>query len=282
MKLLNNIKVCLLTTFAVSALQTVAFGQIQSPADYLLRQFAEMAKYSTPWSGESSRRAYEQYGFQATMTKDSSKRGEVLTYRALGELKYGNYDRAFADYEAAVKLNPKLAGEVGWRYLFLLRDYPRALKHLQAYDDRTPNFDDPIDDYSVNYLKGRAYAGLGDYANALKAYSLTINDRVKRVGLEWVDYRYLVGRGVAYLANKQPAEALTDLEAALKNNPKSSMAYYHKGRALEQLNRPEEAKSAYRDARYFLLRGVIERDYYYEQPDVAYEEDIDEAMARLK
>lgn len=272
----------MVTVVALLLAHTVTIGQPSAPTDWLLGRFRDMVRYPLPMSGESSRRAYEQYGIQTAFIKDSAKRGEVLTYRALGELKFGNYDRAFVDYEAAVKLNPKLAGEVGWRYLFLLRDYPRALTYLQAYDDRTPNFDDPIDDYSVNYLKGRAYAGLGDYPNALKAYSLTINDRVKRVGLEWVDYRYLVARGVAYLANKQPTEALTDLEAALKNNPKSSMAYYHKGRALEQLNRTEEAKNAYRDARYFLLRGVIERDYYYEQPDVAYEEDIDEAMARLK
>ena len=61
------------------------------------------------------------------------------------------------------------------------------------------------------------------------------------------------------------------------------MAHYHKGRALEQLGRTEEAKTAYRDARFFLIsNGSFERDYYYEQPDAAYEEDIDEALARLK
>ncbi len=258
-------------------------SQAQNPTDWLFGRFSELAKYQFPSSGESSQRAYRNYGFQVAMTKDSSKRGDVLTYRALGELKYGNYDRAFTDYEAAVKLNPRLAGEVGWRYLFLFRDYARALAHLQAFDDRTPNFDDPIDDYSVNYLKGRAYAGLGDHENALKAYNLTISQRATRLGMEWVDYRYLVARGVSYLAQKQAVEGLTDFDMAIKNYPKSVMANYHRGRALEQLGRTDEAKTAYRDSRFFLLsNGSFERDYYYEQPDAAYEEDIEEALARLK
>ena len=258
-------------------------SQAQNPTDWLFWQFSNMVKYQQPSSGESSQRNYRDYGFQIVMTKDSSKRSDVLTYRALGELKYGNYDRAFADYEAAVKLNPKLAGEVGWRYLFLLRDYARALTYLQAFDELTPNFDDPIDDYSVNYLKGRAYAGLGDHENALKAYSLTISQRAARLGIEWVDYRYLVARGVSYLVQKQAVEGLADFDMALKNYPKSSTAYHHRGRALEQLGRFEEAKTAYRDARFFLLTtNAFERDYYYEQPDAAYDEDIDEAIQRLR
>lgn len=258
-------------------------SRAQHPTDWLFGRFAELAKYQQPWSGESSRRAFESYGLLAMMAKDSSQRGEVLTYRALGELKYGNYDRAFSDYETAVKLNPELAGEIGWRYLFLLRDYSRALIYLQAFDERTPNFDDPIDDYSVSYLKGRAYAGLGDHENALKVYTLTISQRAARLGVDWVDYRYLVARGVSYLSQKQAAEGLADFDMAIKNYPKSSMAHYHRGRALEQLGRLEEAKTAYRDARFFLLTtNAFERDYYYEQPDAAYEEDIEEAIQRLR
>lgn len=89
--------------------------------------------------------------------------------------------------------------------------------------------------------------------------------------------------GMSYLAQKQAIDGLSDFELAIKNYPKSSMAHYHRGRALEQLSRLEEAKTAYRDARFFLLsNNAFERDYYYEQPDAAYEEDIDEALARLK
>ncbi|TAE33481.1 MAG: hypothetical protein EAZ91_02395 [Cytophagales bacterium] len=260
-------------------------GLAQSPADWLLGQFAFMPRFANPNSyfNESSRRAYEFYGFEATMTKDSVKQAEIWATRATGEMKFGNYDRAFADFEKTVMLNPAWQGIIGWRYLFLFRDYPRALAYLQAYDDRTPNFDDPIDDYSVNYLKGRAYAGMGQHDKAVQAYSVTIGDRSKRLGAEWVDYRYLVARGVSYLHLKKAAEGLADFDAALKNYPKSIMANYHKGRALEQLGRLEEAKTAFRDARFFLVSNhSFERDYYYEQPDAAYEEDIEEALARLK
>ncbi len=275
-----------ISTYLLTACLFLPSLSVAQPSyNWLFQRLSDMARFpdsGSYWS-ESSRRAYESYGLRAMMTKDSSKRSEVLTYRALGELKYGNYDRAFADYEAAVKLNPKKAGEIGWRYLFLFRDYARALTHLQAFDELTPNFDDPIDDYSVNYLKGRAYAGLGDHENALKAYTLTISQRAARLGMEWVDYRYLVARGVSYLAHKQATEALADFDMAIKNYPKSSMANYHRGRALEKLGRTEEAKIAYGDSRFFLVsNNSFERDYYYEQPDAAYEEDIEEAIQRLK
>ncbi|WP_211221668.1 tetratricopeptide repeat protein [Spirosoma panaciterrae] len=214
--------------------------------------------------------------------KDSLKRAELLEGKALSSLKLGNYDQAFSDYEKAALLNPKSQGRIGWRYLFFLRDYKRACNYLEAFDAQTPGLDDPIDDYSVNYLKGRAYVGLKQYKQAIDAYTVAIHNREARNGLEWVDYRYLVARAVSYLAVQQPEKALYDLDNALKNNPKSAMAHYHRGCALQQLNRTKEALTAFRDALFFVQTQPFERDFYYEQPDAAYEGQIEAAIQKLK
>jgi tetratricopeptide (TPR) repeat protein len=146
----------------------------------------------------------------------------------------------------------------------------------------TPRFDDPIDDYSVGYLKGRALAGLGRWPEAIAAYDTAIDNRLQKHGADWVDYRYFVARAVARLAHQQPDKALADLDKALKNNPKSAMANYHRGCALLLLNRRTEAITAFRDARFFVRGEPFERDYYYEQPDAAYPEDIEAALTEGK
>lgn len=240
------------------------------------------AEQSTPATWEGSQRLRNWVSTNTMTLKDSVRRSEFLQYRALGSLKHGQYDLAFADYELVAKLTPKSRGSIGWRYLFLLRDYPRALDYLTAFDELTPNYDDPIDDYSVNYLKGRAYAGMHQYENAVSAYTVAISNRETRYGIEWVDYRYYVARAVAYLLLSRATNALSDLEKALKNNPKSAMVHYHRGRALQQLDHLAEARDAFRDALFFVRSQPFERDYYYEQPDAAYEGQIEAALAELK
>ncbi len=256
-------------------LPQIASAQADSYLSYLGGMLNNNARQNGVGRWEGSERGQFLLRIEAAAKKDSTEKATWLQYHALSALKHGDYDVAFTDYETTARLNPKSRGAVGWRYLFLLRDYARALDHLRAFDALTPKFDDPIDDYSVSYLTGRALAGLGRWPEALAAYDVAINSRQQKHGTEWVDYRYFVARAVARLANNQPAEALIDLDNALKNSPKSAMANYHRGRALVQLNRQTEAISAFRDAKFFVLGEPFERDYYYEQPDAAYPEDID-------
>lgn len=264
------------------SLTMMVSAQDKNAFTYLNRMLVENAHYRTPITWEGSRRLRTWQSDTINATTDSVKRAHWLVSRALSPLKLGNYDLAFADYEAAAKLDPKSRGEIGWRYLFLLRDYPRSLSHLIAFDALTPNYDDAIDDYSVNYLKGRALAGLHQHQEAVAAYTIAIDNRQNRHGPEWVDYRYWVARSVAYLALSQPENALSDLDKALSNNPKSAMALYHRGRALQQLNRINEARDSLRNALFFVRSEPFERDYYYEQPDGAYEGQIDELLNAIK
>lgn len=273
-------KIALLCLLLGSALSAPA--QDKRAFTQMMWVLADNARYKTPVAWEGSQRLRATHSDSIAVAKDSVEKAGWLTSRALSPLKLGDYDRAFADYEAAGQFSAKSRGEIGWRYLFLLRDYPRALAHLSAYDALTPNYDDPIDDYSVNYLKGRALTGLRQYQQAVVAYTIAIDNREKRHGPEWVDYRCWVARSVVHLALNQPENALSDLDKALKNNPKSAMTLYHRGRALKQLNRTAEARDAWRDALFFVRSEPFERDYYYEQPDVGYEGQIEALLNTLK
>ena len=264
------------------ALFISALAQDDKAFAQLSQMLAENARYKTPALWEGTQRLQVWYSDTINVTRDNVKKGDWFMYRALGPLKLGDYDRAFADYEIAVKLNPKNQGQVGWRYLFLLRDHPRALAYLNAFDALTPNYDDPIDDYSVNYLKGRALAGLRQYEQAVAAYTIAIDSRETRHGPEWVDYRYWVARSVSHLALNQPERALNALDKALKNNPKSAMTLYQRGRALQQLRRTAEAQSTFQDASFFVRSQPFERDYYYEQPDAGYEGQIETLLNAIK
>lgn len=275
-------RTALLGLLLTVALPPFAPAQDKQAFVQLSQMLAQNARHKTPARWEGSRRLNVYYSDSIAATKDSVRKADWLMYRALNPLKLGDYDQAFADYEAAGRLNPKSRGQIGWRYLFLLRDYPRALAHLNAFDTLTPNYDDPIDDYSVNYLKGRALAGLRQDQQAVAAYTVAIDSRETKHGSEWVDYRYWVARSVAYLALNQPEKALSDLDKALKNNPKSAMALYHRGRTLRQLNRLAEARTAFQDALFFVRGEPFERDYYYEQPDAGYEEQIETLLNILK
>lgn len=260
----------------------IVWAQDEQSFRWMASVLADDAHYTTPVPWEGSKRQQAWLAMAILAMKDSAKQSDLFQEKALASLKLGNYDKAFADYEKAASLNRKSQGRIGWRYLFFLRDYKRALTYLEAFDSLTPNQDDPIDDYSVNYLKGRAYAGLNQYNQAIEAYTIAISTRATRNGPEWVDYRYLVARAVSYLAINQPEKALTDLDLALKNNPKSAMAHYNRGRALQQLGRTNEALTTYRDALFFVQTQPFERDYYYEQPDAAYEGQIEIAIQNLK
>ncbi|UFH55912.1 tetratricopeptide repeat protein [Spirosoma sp. KNUC1025] len=195
------------------------------------------------------------------------------------------------DYEQAAiwleKLSteyPKEHGMVGEIYLSQLRDYPRALRHLDAYDALTPLFNDMINNNPVSYLRGLTYRALENNAQAVEQFSVGIDSLAMKHGAEWVNYRHYVSRATSYIALQQPEKALIDLDHAIKNFNQSALAQYHRGRALLQLNRVAEAQTAFQDASFFFkaLRAERTGEYQEDNFNPLYEAEIDEALANLK
>lgn len=209
----------------------------------------------------------------------------------------GNYtSRAFNyawqhDYaQAAVWLEktgnrfPKEGGTVGEIYLSYFHDFPRALRHFEAYDALTPGFDDLINHNPVSYMEGLAWRSLGEDQKAIGLFSRAIDSVALKHGARWVNYKHFVGRAVSYMATKQPEKALADLDSALVNFNRSALAQYHRGRALVQLNRLTEAKTAFQDASFFFkaLRAERASGAAEDEFNPLYEEEIDTAIQEFK
>ena len=205
-------------------------------------------------------------------------------FRAFNYVWRGDYEQAMVWLEKTTALYPKEHGIVGELYLAQLRDYPRALAHFDAYDALTPNFDDIIGYNPVSYLRGLAYRSQGEHQKAIEQFSRAIDPLAEKHGAEWVNYKHFVSRAVSYIATSQPDKALADLEKAGKNFNRSALVYYHRGRALLQLNRMAEARTAFQDASFFFkaLRAERTGDYQEDDFNPVYESEIDESVQSLK
>jgi tetratricopeptide (TPR) repeat protein len=202
-------------------------------------------------------------------------------WKALHYLEQRQFDKAMPLFEEACRLKPTFHGYTGWVYLQILRDYPRALTHYDAYDALTPDFDDREGDHAVSYLRAEIFRFMGRPAEALPGYDKAIALVEDKHGPAWVSYRYYVARGQARLALGRAAEALADFEKAIPNNPSSALSSYWKGRALQALNRPDEARMAYNDALLWLANSTVEQESYYEVQDSVYAPQVEGAIASL-
>ena len=195
-----------------------------------------------------------------------------------------NYEEATSWLEKMSNTYPNEQGMIGEVYLKYLKDYPRAIQHLDAYDALTLHFDDMISHSPVSYLRGLAYRGLGNHPKAIDQFCIAIDSLSRKHGAEWVNYKHFVSRAVSYIATGQSDKALADLAQATKNFSRSALVAYHRGRALLQLGRTAEARTAFQDASFFVkaLRAQRAGDYQEDDVNPVYEEEIDEAINQLK
>ena len=194
-----------------------------------------------------------------------------------------DYEQATIWMEKTAAAYPKEAGAVGESYLDL-RDYARALRHFDAYDALTANFDDIVFNSPVSYYRGLALCSMGKHSAAIEQFTRTISALEIKHGAEWVNYRQYVSRAVSYLITGRADKALADLDNAAKNYVRSALVRFHRGRALQQLGRLAEARTAYLDASFFYKALRAERDMNYQEDpyNPLYEPEIDAALEAIK
>ncbi len=209
--------------------------------------------------------------------------GENVHRRAVMMLIKGDYTTAIKLYEQSTQLDPKQHGSVGWMYLMSFRDYTRALRHYEAYDALTPNFDDTDGISPVSYMKALAWRGMGNHAEAVAQFSIGIDQLEAKHGAEWVNYKHYVSRAISLLALGRASLALTDLDKAAQNNKQSMLVQYYRGQAFTQLNRPNEAQNAYRDALFFFRKARADgRNTTEDYTNGLSEESIEQALNAVK
>ena len=155
-------------------------------------------------------------------SKELSQESVPATHYNRGNAYYdrGQYDRAVADYDEAIRLNFDEADVYANRGDAHRRTgrYDRAIQDLDRAIRLNPN------DPNTFVNRGLAYEGKGQHDQAIEDY-----DRAIR--LEPNDAVAYYNRGLAYERKLQYDRAIQDFEQAIRLSPDHAGAYYHRGLA---------------------------------------------------
>jgi tetratricopeptide (TPR) repeat protein len=201
----------------------------------------------------------------AEASGDAKARAGALYERGNAKFDAGKLEDAIADYNQALKLDPRNARAFNNRALAqsalgktdaALADYGQAIKldpgYVRAYKNRLPLLEQKGDlrtiaaDYNqlaaldadnadeYRYRQGAALRGLGDTAGARKAF-----DAALARNPEHVDALY--ERALLNFAERKLPAAIADLDKAIGQSPRAANAHYVRGLAWSAQGDPARA-----------------------------------------
>ena len=152
---------------------------------------------------------------------DLSIGNQAIFYNNRGEVYYrkGEYDRAIADYDQALRLDPDYAGVYNNRGLAYLNtgEYDRAIANYDQALRLDPEFAFAYNGRGSVYIrKGKYDRAIADFDQALRLdpdYALAYN-----------------GRGNAYTGKGEHDRAIADFDQALRLDPDYASVYNDRGR----------------------------------------------------
>jgi len=143
----------------------------------------------------------------------------IYFYRGNAYNKKGEYDRAIADFNQALQLNPKLAA------FFYHRG--SAYGHKGEYDRAIADFTQAL---KLNPNYAEAFHNRGNAYNDKKEYDRAISDynQALKLNPKYAE-AFHNNRGIAYGNKGEHNRAIADFNHALKLNPKDAAAFYNRG-----------------------------------------------------
>ena len=152
--------------------------------------------------------------------------------RGSAYLNGGEVDKALADFNKAVELNPGLALAYCNRGSVYIskNEYDKALSDLNKAIELVP-------DFSMAYNnRGMVYKKRGEYEKALSDYN-------KAIELDHENVVFYNNRAQAYEEKGEYDKSISDSNKALELSPKNSMAYNNRGLAYFKKGMYEDAVS---------------------------------------
>ncbi|WP_245284248.1 tetratricopeptide repeat protein [Bradyrhizobium sp. WSM2254] len=132
----------------------------------------------------------------------------------------GDYDKAIADFDKALRLNPKLASSYSNR--------GRAWAMKGDYDKAIPDMNESIrlnpKDAVAYQNRGTVFYHKGDYDKAIADW----NESIRLNPREATAYS---GRGSAWMGKRDYDRAIVDLNESIRLDPKNAIAYSNRGLA---------------------------------------------------
>ncbi|MGH6854589.1 MAG: tetratricopeptide repeat protein [Aestuariivirga sp.] len=146
----------------------------------------------------------------------------------------GEYDRAIADFDKAIALNPKYAkpyNNRGFAY-YDKGEYGRAIADFDKAIALNLKYAKPY------YNRGLAYYDKGEYARAIADYD-------KAIALNPKYAKPYYNRGLAYYDKGEYDRAIADYDRAIALNPKYAKAYNNRGIAYSSKGEYDRAIADY-------------------------------------
>jgi tetratricopeptide (TPR) repeat protein len=161
----------------------------------------------------------------------------VYFYRGFSHLMLGELERAIADYDEAVRLDPENNLVYSYRGL--------VYKELGEYENAIADYDEAIrlnPDYAYAYYnRGSAYSDIGEYEKAVEDYSKTLL-------LDPADDTAYNGRGIAYYEMGEYEQAIDDYSEAIRLDSTNFRAYHNRGLTNNSLGEYDKAIADFSDA----------------------------------
>ncbi|MCH9050323.1 MAG: tetratricopeptide repeat protein [Proteobacteria bacterium] len=190
------------------------------------------------------------YCTRAIDSGDLSNEKLAHTFNNRGEAydRKGEYDRAIADYDQAIRLKPD--------YALAFNDRGVAYYRKGEYDRAIADFDQAIrlkPDYALAFNnRGSAYDDKGDHDRVIADYDRAIADFTQAIRLDTLEGPRKAwpfnNRGNSYRAKGQYDRAIADFDRAIRLNPDYAIAFNNRGLAYDDKGQHDRAIADYDEA----------------------------------
>jgi tetratricopeptide (TPR) repeat protein len=211
---------------------------------------------------------------------------DTVTYEDYHEIsvqntKNGNYIAAIEALEKSSAMSPEINGYYGWVLLYYYHDYEKALEKLNAYDARTPEFNDAAVGEDIHFLKGLAHMKLGHYKTAIQEFDINIKNITKNYGEKWTNPYCSFYKARCFEKLDEYKKADECYNQAIQLDTNCTEAYYFKALNLKRMKQMKTAKLNLNRSLELIKKGYKQTDVYVELFDEIYVSDIEEAINKF-
>jgi len=165
------------------------------------------------------------------------KLAEAFSTRGIAYDQKGEYDRAIADFNQALQLNPKDAGPFNNRGIayYYKKEYDRAIANYNQALQVNPKYAEAF------YNRGLAYHYKKEYDRAIADFNQSLQLNPK-------DAAAFDARGMVYGKKGEHDRAIADFNQALQLNPKYAAAFNNRGNAYSNKKEYDRAIADFNQA----------------------------------
>lgn len=176
--------------------------------------------------------------FEILKFQDPSN-SEIYFEQSVPFNKRGSYERGFEILDKAVEYKPKVyLGYRGYMKLRFLRDFKGALKDFDRLDKLTPNVIDTPWGEDIDFLRGEAYYGLGEYKKAIQHFDKSIENQ----GEDWAEIQSYVFLGLCESKLKNYDKAIISYKRAVNQSKYVCEAHLGLAKVYQEIEEIEKAK----------------------------------------